>query len=397
MAERQDRPEEPLTPRTLLFVDASPEPGGATRVLLQILEMLDPAKATPLVACRAGSAVEEAVRSRGHEAVPLRMPTLTFAGGAAEWARMSIHSAEAVRDLSRILRQRRPALVHGSGLASTLIAGVPSALSRVPLVWHAHDMLDQRARHVPIIRAAGALSHSIVCVSRHSRDRLLRFGLSADKCRIVWNGVRVGPLPAGRPAGEAPSLLAVGALTPQKGQHVLVEALASLMPRYPGLRLDIVGQVLFDRDRAYEARLHAQVERLGLTGRVRFLGHRNDVPGLLRLATVVVHPATAEETFGLVPLEAMAAGRPVVASRIGGLSEVVEDGVTGRLVEPGRSDILARVLDELLGDPELRDRFGVAGHRTAAERFGLEGARLGLDEVFSSILGENVTRSLTAG
>ncbi len=386
-----------MSARRLLFVDASPAPGGATRVLLQILDMLDPARATPVVACRAGSAVEEAVRSRGHEVVPIRLPTLTFAGGTADWARMSIRSIEAVRDLSRILQEKRPALVHGSGLASTLIAGVPAALARVPLVWHAHDMLDHRARHVPIVRAAGALSRSIVCVSRHSRDRLLRFGLSTDKCRIVLNGIRVGPLPARWPAGEAPSLLAVGALTPQKGQHVLVEAFASLIARYPGLRLDIVGEVLFDRDRGYEAQLHAQVERMGLTGRVRFLGQRNDVPDLLPLATIVVHPATEEETFGLVSLEAMAAGRPVVASRIGGLGEVVDDGVSGRLVEPGRSDILARALDELLGNPQLRERFGAAGHRIAAERFGLEGARRGLDEVFSSILGENVTRPVPPG
>ena len=155
-----------MSPRTVLFVDASPVPGGATRVLLQILALLDPGRATAIVACRAGSGVDEAVRAAGHQVAPLALPTLTFAGGPAAWARMVGEGTSATRALVGILRERRPALVHGSGLASTLVASVPAALARVPLAWHVHDVPPDEARQVPFVRAAAAAARAIVCPSR---------------------------------------------------------------------------------------------------------------------------------------------------------------------------------------------------------------------------------------
>jgi len=385
-----------VSARTLLFVDASPAPGGATRVLLQILALLAPDRATAIVACRAGSGVEEAVRAAGHEVAPLALPTLTFAGGPAAWARMVGEGTSATRALLAILRERRPALVHGSGLASTLVASVPAALARVPLAWHVHDVPPEEARQVPFVRAAAAAARAIVCPSRYARERLAGLGVPADRCEVVYAGVGVPPEPPPPPPAGPPSLLSVGALTPQKGQHVLLEALPALLARHPGLTLDVVGEPIFDADRTYAESLRAAAGGPVLDGHVRFLGRRGDVPELLARATVVVHPAAAPETFGLVPLEAMAAGRPVVATRTGGLPEVVEDGVTGMLVEPGDPSGLAAAIDRLLSDEGLRGRMGREGWRVARERFGLEAMRAGLERALAPAAGGPLTRDPAA-
>lgn len=385
-----------MSTRTILFVDASPSFGGATRVLLDILAALDPEKATGIVACRAGSSVEEAVRTQGATTVPMVLPTLTFAGGPWGWATMATQGLSAIHAITELIRSRRPALVHGGGLASTLLAGVPSRGLGVPLVWHAHDNLDRRARNVPAVRAAGAMARSIVCVSQASRQRLLELGVGAGKCRVLYGAVPERSRPSARktgaPVDSRPTILAVGTITRQKGQHVLVEAASILVRRYPEVLVAIAGEAMFDRDQAYLRDLQADVARRGLTGHVRFLGFRDDVPDLIEGATIVAHPSAGEETFGLVPLEAMAAGRPVVATRIGGLGEVVEAGVSGFLVEPGSSDELAEALALLLGDPGLRGRMGEAGRQIAAERFGAASMRRGLDEIFSAILGASVVR-----
>jgi len=382
-----------VSARTLLFVDASPAPGGATRVLLQILSLLDPTRVTAIVACRTGSGVDEAVRAAGHEVAPLALPTLTFAGGPAAWTRMVGEGTRATGALLAILRERRPVLVHGSGLASTLVASVPAALARVPLAWHVHDVPPEDARQVPFVRAAAASARAIVCPSRYARERLAVLGVPPDRCEVVYAGLEVPTEPPPPPPDGPPSLLSVGALTPQKGQHVLLEALPALLARHPGLTLDVVGEPIFDADRTYAESLRTVASGPALEGSVRFLGRRGDVPELLARATVVVHPAAAPETFGLVPLEAMAAGRPVVATRTGGLPEVVEDSVTGTLVEPGDPSGLSAAVDRLLSDAALRGRMGREGWRVAREHFGLEAMRAGLEQSLAPVAGGPFTRA----
>jgi glycosyltransferase involved in cell wall biosynthesis len=381
-----------LSPRTILFVDASPAMGGATRVLLEILGALDPRRATPLVVCRPRSAVADAMAERRIPATELDMPVLTFAGGFADHARMVIRNVKFTRALLGLIRTRRPALVHASGLASSLLASLPARLTGVPLVWHAHDMLPRKARNEPFVRAAGAAARAIVCVSKASQARLLEFGVPPGKCQLVYSGVPIPPWPSGidvRAAGP-PMVLAVGTITRQKGQHVLVAAAPELLRRYPDLEIAIVGEVMHEVDRSYLQQLKADVERQGLTGQVRFLGFRGDVASLMERASIVAHPSTAEETLGLVPIEAMAAGLPVVASRIGGLQEVVEDGVSGILVEPGSSASLLGALVCLLDDQGLRASMGAAGRRIAMERFNDDRMRTGLDQVFAAVLGHGV-------
>ncbi len=385
----------------LLFVDASPTVGGATRVLLESLAAVDPSRADALVACAEGSPVGAAVRDAGHEAVTLDMPMLTLAGSAGERLRMAARYAAAARNLLALVRARRPALLHATGLASALLAAPAARLGGVPLVWHAHDILPRRAASVPPVRLAAAASRTVVCVSRASLDRLVELGVPAGRCVLVYDAVPAvrlrGPEAPEEPPAAGPTVLAAGILTPQKGQHVLVEAAAELVRRHPGLRVDVAGEVVFERDRPYRVRIEEEVRRLGLEGTVRLLGFRRDLPARIARATVVAHPATDEETLGLVPLEAMAAGRPVVASRVGGLPEVVEDGVSGILVPPGDARALADAIGRLLDDPALRARMGEAGRRIAAGRFGADRMCAELDRVLHAILGVHVLGGDGAG
>ena len=135
-------------------------------------------------------------------------------------------------------------------------------------------------------------------------------------------------LPTGRLIGI------FGRLTRWKGQHIALEALRSL----PGVHLVIVGEALFtEDDRAYREELQRTAEEPGLQGRVHFLGFRSDVTALLQAMDVVVHCSVAAEPFGRVIVESMLAGTPVVATRGGGVDEIITDGQDGFLVPPGRS------------------------------------------------------------
>jgi glycosyltransferase involved in cell wall biosynthesis len=169
---------------------------------------------------------------------------------------------------------------------------------------------------------------------------------------------------------DDPVLGVVAQITPWKGQETAIRALAAIRRFHPRARLLLVGQTLFvDRatrydNRAYLESLKRTIGDLGLDRCVRFLGQRDDVPDLLSALDVLLVPSS-EEPFGLVILEAMAAGTPVVATNRGGPGEIIRDGVSGRLVTPDRTEPWARAVAELLSSAQLREQIVREGLLTA--------------------------------
>jgi glycosyltransferase involved in cell wall biosynthesis len=139
----------------------------------------------------------------------------------------------------------------------------------------------------------------------------------------------------------------------------------------PDAQALIVGAPLFPEDDVYQAQIYRQCRDLGLDARVRFVGDRPDVPDLMKLCDVVVHASTAPEPFGRVIVEAMLAGRPVVASAAGGVLEIVEAEKTGLLVRPGDPAALAAALTRLDREEGLAARLAAAAEKVAIDRFTL--------------------------
>jgi glycosyltransferase involved in cell wall biosynthesis len=155
-----------------------------------------------------------------------------------------------------------------------------------------------------------------------------------------------------------------GRLSPWKGQHIAIESLESL----PGVHLLLVGDALFGEE-AYVERLRRLATRPGLEGRVHFVGFRDDVAGVMQGVDVVIHASTSPEPFGRVIVEALLASRPVVATRGGGASEIIDEGKNGLLCEPCSVKSLAEKVRLILaGGPQV-EALVVRGGVSARERF----------------------------
>jgi glycosyltransferase involved in cell wall biosynthesis len=209
------------------------------------------------------------------------------------------------------------------------------------------------------LRAVSRGVHRYLAVSGHVRERLAALGVPAAKLRVVRNGVDPGRFEQpvahvfrSELAGNTgrPIVLTVARLAPQKGLEFLLRAAAML----PEATFVIAG------DGPARSILAAQAESAGLADRVRFLGSRRDVPDLLAACDVFVLPSLIEG-LPLSVLEAMAAARPVVATRVPGTDETVVDGETGMLVPPRDPEALAHAIRSVLSDPERASRFGSAG------------------------------------
>ncbi len=230
-----------------------------------------------------------------------------------------------------------------------------------------------------------------IAVSDFVRERLrYTHHLKAEKTLTLYNAVnleRFKPLDAddarktlGYPLDKK-LVCAVAMLIPEKGLQHLITAVALLVHDYDmkDLMAVIAGEGY------YREELEQLVDKLQVSNNVRFLGRRSDVQMLIAAADIVVVPSTWAEAFGLIIAEAMACARPVVASSVGGIPELVEDGVTGRVVKAGDSKALSDAMHALLRNKADRERMGKAGHEKAKEMFNLVQQVEKLVDVYESL------------
>src|SRR5205807_1684598 len=213
-------------------------------------------------------------------------------------------------------------------------------------------------------------------------------GLSArHRPVVVPNAVRPAFVPAAArqdPRTADQLVVCAARLTPEKGVDVLLRAVARLRPAFPRLRLLVLGPVQAGHE-DYRAQLDRLARDLSLNGIVSFAGFVEHPEDRWASAHVYVQPSR-EEGFGLAVAEAMASGLPVVATRVGGLEELVEHGRTGLLVVPDDPDALAAAVRRLLADPELAQRMGDMGRAHVTAQYTVERMVDGVEAVYRGLL-----------
>jgi glycosyltransferase involved in cell wall biosynthesis len=349
-----------IAPRTVVHYTDTAGFGGAEQGLLTLLEGLDRTRWNPVLVHHAYPGVEPLLEKARKLGVRTRMVDSLPRSFDWKW----------LRRFGGILRSENATIFHAHlvwpvacsyGLIAAALFRVPGILATQQLfapIETAHDRRLQKLVSLGVHRYI-AVSESL---ARELRPLVLRPG----RVVVVHNSVASAGFHGAPPAalrqsltrnGE-PLVLTLARLDPQKGLPYLLEAAKSL----PGATFAIAGD---GRDRAA---LEEQARSLGLGGRVRFLGYRDDIPDLLAACDLFVLPSLFEG-LPISVLEAMAAGKPVVATRIGGTDEAVENGVTGFLVPPRDPAALADAVKRMLADPAAGRRMGEAGRARALAEF----------------------------
>lgn len=276
--------------------------------------------------------------------------------------------------LARLARDLEASVVHANTHLAAAAVGMACRHSGLPGLVHLHGAPSTVAGKVFWRFGIRAVPRgACVAVSHHVAQNW--FGGGRPAAWVVHNGIRLDEFVwRGRVSQQVPLILNVGQITPRKGQHVLIEAMLILRQRglYPKAVFagGIVSSGINTRRESlrYLARLRRMVRELALEGQVSFMGEVQDISELYRKATVMAHTALAE-ALGAVLQEAMAVGVPVVAPRVGGIPELIEDGRSGLLYDKENSEGLAEALATLLGNEELGFDLCVAARRRMEERF----------------------------
>lgn len=370
--------------RRVLYLDHSPEIiGGGQISLLALMQHLDHRQYSPLCACPPGGSLAAAARQKGIEVREVEMPPLRL--GAV------LPAMRAMMRLCWLVRREWIALIHANGSRCMFYAGVAGKLARVPVVWHVRVSESDGWWD----RVLAWLATRIIAISRAVASRLA-FLATGEKLCLIYNGVDVQlyaqadgtVLRRSLGYGDRPLVGMVGRLTPEKDHETYLRAAALVAARWPRARFLIVGE---DPEPQQQRRrtLEALAAESGLAGKVIFTGPRQDIPQVLAALDVLVHCAH-REAFGRVLVEAMATGKPVVATRVGGIPEVVEDGQTGVLVNRGDAGGIARAIEGLIGDPATARALGEAGQRRAQERFSIVAHVARVEALYGELLGEGV-------
>lgn len=376
-------PPDPGTGLRIVVLDHTGAVGGAELALIRLLDHLDADISVHTILFSDGP-LARAIADSGHsvEVWPLS-PRIAAANREASGGTRAAALVNAIRVLPYAvrlgLRLRRldPDLIHTTSLKADLIGLVAARVAERPLVWHIHDRISSDYLPAPLVRLVRRLA-------RWAPDRVIvnsaGTAVTLPKAKgltIAYPGfspAQLGPSPQDRRRPEPPVIGIVGRISPTKGQLSFVRAAAIVRSRFPGARFRVVGAPLFGED-AYDARVRAEAEALGLADAIEFTGFVEDPTDELDGMSVCVHASAQPEPFGQVIVEAMARGVPVVATRGGGVTEIVHPSPEiepfGWLVPRDDVDGLAEAIIAVLEQPEVALSRAIAAWREVQERFSI--------------------------
>lgn len=403
-------------PLRVLYLGHTAKLGGAELALWELLRAVDRDLVDPVVILFSDGPLVDRLRAAGiaTRVLPLAASVVNARKdglGVGTLARVDDVAAcvAFVAQLARLISWHHPDLVHTNSLKAHVLGGLAARLAGTPILWHVRERIADDYLPRQAVRAIRRLTRSVptrVVVNSRATARAL-FGApgsgptgdmrgGAERCEVVPDGAdcdRFRPAPreavdSARAAGRPVRVGLVGRISPFKGQDIFLRAAAEVLQVHSDVRFLIIGAALFGEDE-YERQLVSLVRSLGLEPHVEFRGFQNDVPATLAELDVVVHASVLPEPFGQVVVEAMASGKPIVATAGGGILDILTDGRCGLLVPMGDAQALSRAISRLVADPGLRAALGEAGRRRAVEHFSVQQTARRIESVYQGFAAAN--------
>lgn len=308
--------------------------------------------------------------------------------------RFVLHQVPRIRPFLSLIRDHQIDLVHTH---SDLKHGRPEIMaawmSRIPCISHVHGYIEPTWFE----KLFSIFVSSFIYISNDVAEHFYCRGFSRAKGVTIYNGLDLKNYPQYSSSREvraefnlnSDDILVglIGRIDWWKGHDYFVAALAEAVKHIPKLRGIIIGEPSGDRiNQEYFNRLKKQVNSLQLNDKIIFTGFRSDIPRLMNATDIIVHASSEPEPFGLVAIEGMAVGKPVVATAAGGILDIIQDGVDGILVPCKDSISMAKAILEITSNKKNAKRMGIESRKRIAEKFTIENQAAAVEELYDSLL-----------
>lgn len=359
-----------------------PAEGGMKTHLLGLLSGLDRIRYEPVVICPPGTPLAREVQNTGVQMVPLEIVD----------GLNPLKDISAAMKLKGILKQLQPDILHIHGAKAGHVGRMFLGGKRRPkvvLTYHSF-IFDERTsgmkRNMISMqeRRYQRITDRIIAVSQALKNELTTvMKLNGANIEVIYNGIEFVEVPP-TPHNDI-RIGVIARLAPQKGIEYFIRAAALVMMKYPQTSYYIIG------DGPQKAMLTRLVQALDIHEGVYFLNYKSDIPAQLSKFDILVHPST-RESFGMTIVEALSQRLPVIASRVGGIPEIIQDGKTGILVEPANPTAIADKIMLLLEDREYAHHLGQSGCADVRERFSIARMVEATQAVYAEVTAPNARR-----
>ena len=382
----------------ILYLNPTSEVGGAEKSLLDLLEHLNKKQYQPIVCFPSEGKLAGKLSGMGIEMkmIPLNKEISHLSRQNRNWRLLHTLSTlwrlfPTITKTAGFARSKHIDLIVTNGIKCHVIGSIVSLMTRAKLIWHVRDFMEKGLARFLLTSMGRFFPDRIITNS----DAVGSFFVNSGRTETVYNGVDLArfdsEIDGGRIRSEfklgknAKLIGTIGHFAPLKGYEELLGAMSEVVRAGFNVKLALVGECIYPHSKGYKEKLLSLVDSAGLKDKVIFTGFREDIPELLASFDLFVLPSRSEG-FGRVNLEAMAMGKPVISTNVGGIPEVVIDGVTGILVPPGNSNLLSRAIVKLLDDPHMREIMGREGRKRVEERFTLQGHVQRIQEIYRDVL-----------
>ena len=381
----------------ILMVGHTAALGGAELALLRMVRRVDAARFDCRVLLFSDGPLVAQLREAGiaTDLLPLSYKVVNTSRHQAGGALFRFHevwaTASQVWRVARFIRANRIDLVHTHSLKANLIAGLASRLAGRSCIWHLHMSLTDGYMPPWLAKIFRFLTRSVPgYLIANSHYTLCSVAVAGSRPSwVIYPGIHLEEFapPAPTPSQERhhATVGIIGRISSTKGQDIFLRTAARVLQRFPTVRFQVIGSAFFN-DLVYEEEIHRLAESLGIAASVEFISFVSNVAARLHGLDIFVLASTTPEPFGQILVEAMAAGKPVVATNAGGVPEIVTHGQNGLLVPPGDVDQLAEAIHRLLSHPEQTSEMARRGQERVAERFTIERTVQDLETAYAQIL-----------
>jgi glycosyltransferase involved in cell wall biosynthesis len=388
--------------KNIVFFDHTSKISGGEIALLNLVKTLDKSRYKPIVILCAEGPLVESLRNANIEThvLPLDVEVLeTRKDSLGMSSILQLRKASSILNyigkLSTFLRKLDADLVHANSLKSDIIGAFAAKLAGVPVIWHVRDRIADDYLPRKVVRLfrwmCAYVPDHVIAISEATRATLSNSQEPKDKIEqkltIVHDGIAPEALRISERQWQRQDQVRIGLigrLSPWKGQHIFLKAAAQVHQLFPDARFEIIGSSLFG-EKEYEEELVKLTEELNLGKSVQFLGFRNNVLDVIEDLDIVVHASTTAEPFGQVVIEGMASQKPVVATKGGGVLEIIEDHQSGLLVPMNDAVAMAAAIIELLNNPEKARQIGLNAQKRVQEHFLIEQTARKVENVYERV------------